>query len=306
VSAEPSVISSNRSLVAVGEVMLDVESDRLVPGAVLHSTIRVRAGGSPVTAALWAAVEGVESAVVGRIGADPAGRAVRETLLAAGVQPLLAVDGTLPTGTFLQAGSGEDTAIVADRGANSALGKRDVPAVTAGAVLVSGYALLHETSTAAARAALDRATAQWVAVDAGSARLVASLGAATTLRRMVGANTILANEDEARALTGEAGDKAVRALTRRFRLVCVKRGADGSTAALDGTLERAAPPERLAAGKAGAGDAFAGVLLASLLRGRSLGEALERACAAGARAAAGVPPKTRDRFSPGAAGINRP
>ena len=47
--------------VAVGEVMLDIAAEQVVPGSVLHAPIRVRPGGSPVTAALAAAAEGVEA-----------------------------------------------------------------------------------------------------------------------------------------------------------------------------------------------------------------------------------------------------
>src|SRR5207302_6176257 len=64
--------------VAVGEVMLDIAAEELVPGGIVHAPIRVRPGGSSVTAAVAAAMEGVEAAVVGRVGDDLAGRAVRE------------------------------------------------------------------------------------------------------------------------------------------------------------------------------------------------------------------------------------
>src|SRR5947199_135343 len=52
------------TFVAVGEVMLDVAAAELAPGRVVHAPISVRAGGSPVTAALAAAAEGVDAAVV--------------------------------------------------------------------------------------------------------------------------------------------------------------------------------------------------------------------------------------------------
>ncbi len=251
--------------VAVGEVMLDIAAEQVVPGSVLHAPIRVRPGGSPVTAALAAAAEGVDVAVVGRVGDDLAGRAVREALVSAGVEPLLQVDPELPTGTFFEAGTGT---IVADRGANARL---HVGPLEADAVLVSGYFLFQSDGDP-----LARIDARWLAVDAGSPRLV-------RLEPAARADALFVNEQELHALGGDAS-----ALCKRFRLVCVKRGAAGATAYLDGAVEERTPPERVAAERAGAGDAFAGVLLAGLLLGRGLGEALERACAAGARAAAGV------------------
>jgi sugar/nucleoside kinase (ribokinase family) len=250
--------------VAIGELMLDVSAHELVPGGVVHAPIRVRAGGSPVTAALAAAVEGVDSSVVGRVGDDVAGRAVREALVAAGVEPLLQVDPVLPTGTFFQGGIGT---IVTDRGANVAL---DPGTVSADAILVSGYYVFQ-----AGGDPLERLAAEWLAVDAGSPRLV-------RLDAIERANALLADEEELAAVGGDVG-----ALAKRFRLLCVKRGPDGAAAYLDGSKEERTPPTRAGGVHAGGGDAFAGSLLASLLLGRDLGEALERACAAGMREVAG-------------------
>ncbi len=252
--------------VAVGEVMLDVSTDELLPGAVVHAPVRVRIGGSPVTAALAATAEGVVSAVVGRVGDDFAGRAVREALLAAGVEPLLQVDPVLPTGTYFQDGAGT---VVADRGANVAL---DLGGVSADAILVSGYFLFQADGDP-----LEGLQADWLAVDAGSPRLV-------RLEPTVRANALFVDEEELAALGGDAD-----ALARRFRLVCVKRGKERATAYLDGAVQERTPPERATGVHAfGGGDAFAGALLASLLLGRDLGDALERACAAGARTIAGT------------------
>jgi sugar/nucleoside kinase (ribokinase family) len=274
-------------LIAVGEVMLDIASVGIAPGKTTHGPIRVRPGGSPVTASIWAVAAGLDATVVGRVGADAPGHAVRASLVDAGIEPRLATDLGHPTGTFLEVGTGAQRAVAADRGANAFLRPEDLGDLSGAAVLVSGYVLLHDDTFDAGRAALEHAAADLIAVDAGSARLVTRVGAYTALARMLGANAIFADAAEAEALTGEAGDAAVAALAERFRLVCVKLGADGAIASLDGVTERRLPPERLPHGAAGAGDALAGVLLAELVQGRGLGDALEHACAAGTRAAAG-------------------
>src|SRR4051794_9106527 len=274
--------------VAIGEIMLDVETASVEPGSTVHAPIRVRAGGSPATAALWAAGDGAASAVVGRVGADAAASAVRDALRAAGVEPRLTVDTELPTGTFLETRVAEERSIVADRGANVRLERADIGEIEADAVLVSGYVLLADGTAEAGHEALARAArSTWVAVDAASRHLVGAVGADEALARVAGANALLANEEEALALTGATAEAAVEALAGRFRLVCVKLGAAGAVAVLDGVTERCSPPRRAAAPRAGAGDAFAGVLLANLALDRSLGQSLERACAAGASAAAG-------------------
>jgi sugar/nucleoside kinase (ribokinase family) len=274
-------------LIAVGEVMLDIASVGIAPGETRHAPIRVRPGGSPVTASLWAVAAGLDATVVGRVGADASGHAVRASLGEAGIEPRLATDPGHPTGTFLEAGAGAERAVVADRGANAFLRPDDLGDLTGAAVLVSGYVLLHDDTFDAGRAALEHAAADFVAVDAGAARLVTSVGSHTALARMLGANAIFADADEAEALTGETGEAALAALAKRFTLACVKLGADGAIASLHDAVERRPAPERLRHGAAGAGDALAGVLLAELVQGRGLGDALEYACAAGTRAAAG-------------------
>jgi len=75
-------------------------------------------------------------------------------------------------------------------------------------------------------------------------------------------------------------------LTRRDGLVAVTLGAEGAVLIDDGEeIARAAPPKVDAVDGTAAGDAFTACLLVSLLEDRDEGQALARACAAGALAA---------------------
>jgi len=272
------------NLVAVGEVLLDVSLPEVEPGAVVHAPVRIRAGGTPVNAAFAAAALGARVAVIGRIGADAAGAAIRAALAEAGVEPLLTVDERLATGSFVEAGAGAGKAVVADRGASASLNADDEPgALAAGAVLVSGYALLHDDTAPAAAAALARADARWVAVTTGSAALVRSCGAAGVHERARGANVLLANVAEARGLTGREPDEAAGELSRRYEVACVTLGPRGAVAASGGRVVHAAPAAATPSQLTGAGDAFAGALLVSLAGGADLGAALDAACASAAR-----------------------
>src|SRR3954471_10431137 len=107
---------------AVGDVMLDVIT-AAGPGGAVHSDVRVRGGGSALNAAVWAASEGAQAGVIGRIGSDPAGTMVRAAPEEARVDARLAVDAKAPTGTVVYTRDG----VVADRGATARLSKRDVP-----------------------------------------------------------------------------------------------------------------------------------------------------------------------------------
>ena len=70
-------------VIAVGDVMLDGTLPAPVAGGRVHGRIELRAGGSAANAALAAARLGASAAVVGRVGADPAGRLVADALAAA-------------------------------------------------------------------------------------------------------------------------------------------------------------------------------------------------------------------------------
>ena len=56
---------------AVGDVMLDVFAGA-APAEAVHAAVRVRGGGSALNAAVWAASEGAQAAVIGRVGSDSA------------------------------------------------------------------------------------------------------------------------------------------------------------------------------------------------------------------------------------------
>ncbi len=273
-------------LVVVGEVMLDVTLLGFAPGEVRHAPVRVRAGGTAVNAALAAAGTGARVAVVGRVGADAAGEAIRASLRAAGVEPLLARDDSGPTGTFVEAlGDGPPT-IVSDRGVTDALEVGDLPAVAARGTLVSGYLLFRERTQAVARAALHAFGSEVVGVTAGAAALVERLGLAEVRRLAGGAGVVFANGEEACALTGVGGDAAALALADAFGTACVTSGADGAVAVAGGRLERAAPGAIAAGSALGAGDALAGAMVAALAGGSDLAGALRAGVEAGARAAA--------------------
>jgi ribokinase len=272
-------------LVAVGEVLLDLTLSTLVPGEVRHAPVQLRVGGTAVNAALAAAADGAHVAVVGRVGADLAGEAIRSHLAAAGVEPLLATDASAATGVFVEAAVDPARTVVVDRGASAVLEAGDLPAVAANGVLVSGYLLFQDGTREAAGAALGAFGASVVGVTAGSASLLAGLGLEELRRRTEGASVFVANADEARGLTGLPAVEAALELTSVFGTACVTMGADGAVAASGDRLERVAAPATHAVHALGAGDALAGALLASLARGGDLADALRAGVAAGARAA---------------------
>jgi ribokinase len=262
------------SFTAVGDVMLDLG---LTSGSEPHdAAIYAAAGGSAANAAVWAATAGARAACVGRIGADAAGLALRAALAARGVAAELTVDPVERTGVVALV----DGDLLVDRGANRRLAPEDLRELDADAVFVSGFALLHEDSRAAARAALAGATG-WTGVSAGTPELARRGG----LAALAAARVLVANAAEAKALTGAAPEGAARLLARSHEVACVTLGAEGAFLARGDDVISSSAPSIPGLAHGGPGDAFAATLLVELARGSSDRQALEAACHAGSAAA---------------------
>jgi sugar/nucleoside kinase (ribokinase family) len=275
-------------LICVGDVMLDVRVDagELARGGDVHGRVGLQPGGTSANAAVWAAASGASTRVHGRVGADVVGRLLRTELEVRGVEAALVDDADAPSGTMLVVFEAGERSMVADRGANARLVPADLPpTLEAGAVLVSGYLLLQEGAREAGLEAIRRSRAEWIGVEAASWPLVEAVGRDGFDELATGATVVFANEREARSLSGLEPVAAARVLGERYRAASVKRGAEGAVLVLDGEVYEAAPEAVEERDPTGAGDAFDGVLLASLARGVEPGEALQLACRAGASVA---------------------
>lgn len=276
-------------VIVVGDVMLDVTVDApaLATGGDVHGTVLARPGGGGANAAVWAAASGARVRFHGRVGNDVTGRVLFESLQEHGVEAALSIDPDVRTGTLFVARLEGERSMVADRGANARVSAADLPAsLEAGAVMVSGYLLFHPSSEPAGMAALERAKADHVAIEASSWPLVEAYGPDRFFEATSAATVLLANEAEAHALTGLDTEAGAGALARRFAIVCVKLGSAGALLATEGRLLRSAAPDIEERDTTGAGDAFDGAFLAALVRGADPLQALEAGCAAGASAAA--------------------
>ena len=275
-------------LVCVGDVMLDVHvaSGALARGGDVHGRVAIRPGGTSANAAVWAAWAGASAAVIAAVGDDLAGTLSVGAVADRGVDVGGVVRRSSPTGVMVVMTEDGERSMVADRGANAQLAAADVEGIDAGAVLISGYLFLQEPGHDVAVAAIGSARTPLLAVEAASWPLAEAFGVGRFFEETTSCDVVLANEREARVLTGANGDDAARVLGERYRFAAVKRAANGATLIVEGRLV-AADGEAIEEVEAtGAGDAFDGVLLSSLARGRGPEEALARACHAGALVAA--------------------
>jgi ribokinase len=247
-------------LTVVGSINLDLvaRAERLPrPGETVSGACFSRVpGGKGANQAVAAARLGAEVALVGCVGRDELAEQALAGLREAEVEERwLAKDA--PTGIALVTvdGGGETTIVVAP-GANAELRPEDLALGDAEAVLCQ-QEIPAETVARAAELAPS------FFLNAAPARDGAPEAELTIVNRL-----------------------ELDALGERGGLVCLTLGADGAVLLEDGQeMARAEPPPVEAVDGTAAGDAFTACLVVSWLEGRSRGESLHRACAAGALAA---------------------
>ena len=280
-------VSGARVLV-LGSVNIDLvlRTDRLPrPGeTVAGAEIAESLGGKGANQAIAAARMGVGVAIVACVGDDAAGRAAIATLRDEDVDVSGCRAVAAPTGraAVLVDARGEN-AIVAGAGANACLRPDDVTAgwPETATVLLAQF----EVPASAVGAGLALARRRGV-------RSVVNATPAGRLDELDGVpDVLIVNRVEAGQLGAGDGSAAQLATAlareRGIATVVVTDGGAGAAAAVDGGMAEpvgADAPEVEVVDTTGAGDAFAGVLVACLAREVELPGALRCACRAGALA----------------------
>jgi ribokinase len=292
----PQAAPSSPLVVCVGDLMVDVAvaAPALRRGGDVPGSVRLGPGGSAANVAVWAREAGAGARVAAGRGDDLAGRLLAAALADRGVELHPPAPASSPTGAMLVVTEPGERTFVADPGANLRLTAGDVAGALAGAaaVFVSGYPLLRpQTRAAALVAAAAGGDGVRAAVDAASWPLVAGAAGEPVLAAAELAGTLLANLDEAAALTGRRDPAAAAAqLAARVGTAVVKCGADGVVvcAAASGRPLAVTAGVAEVADVTGAGDAFAAGYLVALAGGAEPVEAAGAGNLLAARAVATV------------------
>jgi ribokinase len=241
-------------LTVVGSINLDLVArvERLPrPGETVSGTEFTRVpGGKGANQAVAAARLGARVKMIGAVGEDPFAEEALTELRQAGVELELSRTGTTGIALIFVAADGENQIVVVP-GANA-----DVPPTSPGGAVLCQLEVPDAVVEAAASGA------SFFALNAAPARPID-----------LEPDLLIVNRLEHEVVSDG-------------RLVAVTYGADGAALFEDGReVARAVPPPVEAVDGTAAGDAFAACLVVSLLEGRHRGDALRRACAAGAVAA---------------------
>ncbi|MBA2414511.1 MAG: sugar kinase [Geodermatophilaceae bacterium] len=281
-------------VVVVGDIAVDVVATMSAPvarGSDSPARIRYAAGGAGANVAAWLADLDVSVALIGRVGADDAGRSCLAGLTAAGVQVVVAIDPEATTGTVIVLVDPDgERSMIPDRGANLRLEPADVDErfFARGIHLhLSGYPLLDAGSRAAAlhALALARGAGMTISVDPASTAPILAFGTDRFLAATEGVDLLLPNRAEAELLTGreDSGAAAVE-LARRYGAVVVTCGAQGAVWAAGGESGLVPALPARVVDTTGAGDAFTAGLLASWLAAQPLPDCVLAGTRAAARA----------------------
>jgi sulfofructose kinase len=268
-------------VVCIGIATLDAIAliDRLpTPGERLPAVeVRLAGGGVAATAAVTLARLGVPVAFIGRVGEDEAGRWIRAGLADARVDVagLHSVPGRSPASVVLVDAEGGERSLIPD--------VRGVPPITLTDADVercsaARYVHVDQTGYPVIRGLRDSGNQSAVSLDGGNfvheLRLDLIDLYAPTERALL-ARYPKASLNEALGLAADEGPSRVVATRGSHGAMALERGRDGARQIADVPAIDVPIVSTL-----GAGDVFHGALLAALLDGRPLDEALRFANAA--------------------------
>lgn len=256
------------------------------PGeTLLGSAYETHPGGKGANQAVAAARAGGRVRMIGRVGEDAFGQALRAGLARDGIEVNEVRAVAAPTGVaFIAVDAAGQNSIIVSPGANASLAPTDLRAAMFGDAKVVLLQLETPLATVLEAARLGRMAGATVILNVAPAQ---QLGAA----QLQDVNLLLVNESEAAILlaTDEAAVSAAPEASARRLLTLVPQavitlGARGvAWAEADRTgLQPAYPVTPL--DTTAAGDAFAGALAVALAAGDALAQAVRFAAAAGALA----------------------
>ena len=256
----------------IGEAFIDliVPAWSINRGETYHREIRVFVSGL-ANVAIEISKMGEEAKFIGKVGKDPFGMFLRQTLKQYGVKDLIFVDKILRTGLCISLvyEDGERT-MIADRGANDNLSIEEIESRmdeirNSRIAYFSGYSLQRgETRESVLKCIKDcREHGIEIYFNPGAPNLIKK-GFREIIKNFV--DVLILNEDEARKLTRRE-DINFEGLNELVDLAVVTRGKYGCTLIKNGNVVNVKTKEIKVQNTTGAGDAFSVGFIVGRLRG---------------------------------------
>ncbi|MBW2983272.1 adenosine kinase [Candidatus Woesearchaeota archaeon] len=262
----------------------------------------VSPGGSAANAVAVAARSGASAAFIGMVGDDDLGRLYETLTIEDGVESFLA-RGSYHQGVclVLVTPDGERT-FATHLGAAQCLRKEDVDLEVlerAQVLHVEGYLLDNELLTDTLLHVVGEAKRQGVLVslDAGDPGVIERHRPVVEKLVREYADVVFFNEDEAEAYTGLSPMEAAVKLHKEVSTAVVKLGSEGSVIVDSDGVHKVPSVEVGVVNTNGAGDAYAGAFLASLIRGYGVSEAGRKASVVAAKVVSQAGARLLEDFS---------
>ena len=267
-------------VLVIGDVIDDII---VVPeGAVRANTdtnalITQTLGGSASNMASWAAHEGAEVTFIGCVGSADKERVTQE-FESFRVHTQLQTSETKSTGSLVVLVEGDSRSMLTDRGANKDLSLDELTIdylSDFSYVYLSGYTLFGR-SEAEIKNFIFRVqdAGALLAIDPGSTGYIKDFGVELFKSSVNGVDILLPNEEEFELLSTECS-----------HITIVTKGSDGVDLYIEGIKTNTFEAEIVTAiDPTGAGDAFAGSLIANLAKGVELNSAIANATKTAAKA----------------------
>lgn len=267
-------------VLVIGDVIDDiivVPEGKLRANTDTNARITQTLGGSASNMASWAAYEGAEVTFIGCVGIGDKERVTKE-FESFGVQAQLQTSVTSKTGSLVVLVEGDSRSMLTDRGASKELSLEDLTIdylSDFSYVYLSGYTLFGR-SEAEIKNFIFRVqdAGALLAIDPGSSGYIKDFGVEEFKSCINGVDILLPNEEEFELLS-----------TQSSHITIVTKGSSGVDLYAEGIKTKsfeAMDVEQI--DPTGAGDAFAGSLIANLSKGVELDSAIANATKTAAKA----------------------
>jgi sugar/nucleoside kinase (ribokinase family) len=253
---------------------ISVEQQKEVEMVLASLDTNIAAGGSTSNTMRGAAMLGMETAFIGKIGSDELGEKLRAALKVQHVRPLLVMQEGMPTGIASAFITPDGQRTFADNlGASALLSPTDFQSD-----ILNGYDTLFMEGYMVQNHDLITTVLSWAkerdmttCIDLASYNVVSQEREFfhNLIERYI--DIVFANEDESTALTGKNAENAAREMSQICQLAVVKMGSRGACAFVDGQLFTS-PGVHVdnVIDTTGAGDSFAAAFLYALSQGQDI------------------------------------